>query len=299
MNQPSEVIQAHTGHYEVASRQTVWLRAGLLVLLVGLLYYPILARLVSNWWNDPNFSHGFFVPAFSGFVIWHDRKYRASLPLNPSWSGLAIIAIALGTLIAGVLGAELFLSRSSFVLLLAGLVIYSMGWAYFRSLIFPWACLFLMIPIPAIIFNQIAFPLQFLASQFASSLLSFLGVPMLREGNVIHLPAMSLEVAQACSGIRSLVSLVTLAIIYGYFLEPRVFKRVLLAVAAIPIAILANGLRIVGTGVLVHYWDPQKAEGFFHAFAGWVIFVLSLVILFGLHGLMRLASRRWSRSPAG
>jgi exosortase len=250
-----------------------------------------LVRLASDWWNDPNFSHGFFVPAFSAYVIWQSRRRYSALPPNPSWFGLAIIAGALGILIAGVLGAEFFLSRSSFAFLLAGLVIYFLGWSHFRAAFFPWACLFLMIPIPTIIFNQIAFPLQLLASELASSLLTLLGVPVLREGNIIQLPAMSLEVAQACSGIRSLVSLGTLAIIYGYFLEPKVFWRAVLAFAALPIAILANGLRIVGTGLLVHYWDPAKAEGFFHAFAGWVVFVLALAMLFGLHGLVTLVGR--------
>src|ERR1700680_3251468 len=137
-----------------------------------------------------------------------------------------------------------------------------------------------MVPIPAIIFNQITFPMQLLASRFASGVLSALGVPVLREGNILELPNMSLEVAQACSGIRSLMSLGTLAIIYGYFLEPKISRRVLLALAAVPIAIVANGLRVLVTGLLVQYWDPAKAEGFFHEFQGWVIFVLSLLLLF-------------------
>jgi len=118
------------------------------------------------------------------------------------------------------------------------------------------------------------------------------GVPVLREGNVLQLPIMSLEVAQACSGIRSLVSLGTLSIIYGYVLEPKMIGRVILALASVPIAILANALRVVGTGLLVHYWDPEKAEGFFHLFEGWVIFVLSLGLLFALHGFMRLLTSR-------
>jgi exosortase len=122
-------------------------------------------------------------------------------------------------------------------------------------------------------------------------MLSLSGVPVLREGNVIQLPVMSLEVVKACSGIRSLMSLGTLAIIYGYFLEPRVGRRVLLALSAIPIAVVANGLRVMGTGLLGQYWSPEKAEGFFHSFSGWVIFVLSLLLLFGVHGAMRLVDR--------
>jgi exosortase len=108
-------------------------------------------------------------------------------------------------------------------------------------------------------------------------------VPVLREGNIINLPAMPLEVAQACSGIRSLMSLTTLAIMYGYLVERRVWVRVALALASIPIAVAANGLRIVGTGLIVQYWDPEKAEGFFHLFSGWLVFVFSLLMLFALH----------------
>jgi exosortase len=206
-----------------------------------------------------------------------------------------LVSFALVVLICGVFGAELFLSRSSLVLLLGSLVVYSFGWKHFRALLFPWAFLFLMIPIPAIVFNQIAFPLQLVASTLASSLLSAFGVPVLREGNVIQLPAMSLEVVEACSGIRSLMSLCTLAVIYGYFLEPRIRSRVALALAAVPIAVAANSLRIVGTGLLGQYWDPDKAQGFFHIFSGWLIFVMSLLMLFGLHGLFRLGERWRSR----
>jgi exosortase len=261
------------------------------MVLAGFLYYGILAKLVRDWWSDPNFSHGFFVPLFSAFIIWQERKRLAAVAPRPSWFGLAIMAGALAVLTVGVLGVELFLSRSSLVFLLAGLIVYFAGWDYFRQLLFPWACLFLMIPIPAIIFNQIAFPLQLLASRFASSVLPLLGVPVMQEGNILQLPVMSLEVAQACSGIRSLMSLGTLAIIYGYFLEPKIWRRVLLALASVPIAIVANGLRVVVTGLLVQYWDPARAEGFFHEFQGWVIFVLSLLLLFSVHSLMRVFDR--------
>lgn len=264
-----------------------WFKAALIGGLIGFLYYQILARLAVDWWTDPNFSHGFLIPLFSAFVVWQDRKRLAALQPRPSWFGLVIIAGSLALLIVGVLGAEFFLSRSSFVFLLAGLVIFFLGWGHFRVLLFPWAFLFFMIPIPVIIFNQVAFPLQFLAAQMASSLLSLVGVPVLRDGNIIQLPTMSLEVAQACSGIRSLMSLGALAVIFGYLVETRNLPRILLALASIPIAVAANGLRIMGTGLLGNYWDPDKAEGFFHEFQGWVIFVSSLAMLFAVQAVMR------------
>jgi exosortase len=251
------------------------------------MYFPILTHLVAQWWTDPNFSHGFFVPLFSGLVIWQERSQLAGTRIKPSWWGLLFLVGGLCILILGQMGAEIFLARTSVLVVTAGLIVLFMGWNFFRALLFPWAFLFLMIPIPAIVFNQITFPLQILASKVASTTLPWMGVPVLREGNVINLPSMSLEVAEACSGIRSLMSLTTLAIIYGYLMERRISVRVVLAIASIPIAVAANSFRIVGTGLLVHYWDPAKAQGFFHEFSGWLIFVISLVMLYLLHCVIR------------
>lgn len=229
------------------------------------------------------------MPLFSAFVIWQDRDRFLRLIPSPSWYGLAVIALALCILIIGRMGAELFLARSSLLFLLAGIVLLLFGWNYLRAEFFPWAFLFLMIPIPVIIFNQITFPLQLLASKVAAGALPWFGVPILREGNIIHLPSMALEVAEACSGIRSLMSLVTLAIIYGYLMEKQLWVRWLLALASVPIAVLANSVRIIGTGLLVQYWDAEKAEGYFHASWGWIIFVVSLFLLYAVHSLVRLA----------
>jgi exosortase len=269
------------------SKATVplWQVACLTILSIWL-YWPTLAHLVGQWWNDPNFSHGFFVPLFSGFVVWQERDRLARIAPRPSWDGLILMLAGLGVLVVGRLGAELFLDRGSLLVVLAGIVILFLGWNRFRALLFPWAFLLLMIPIPTIVFNQITFPLQLLASKVAATVLPVLGVPILREGNVINLPSMALEVAEACSGIRSLMSLVTLAIIYGYLMEKRLWVRWLLALASVPIAVVANSIRIIGTGLLVQYWDAEKAEGYFHASWGWIIFVVSLAMLYAVHKLV-------------
>lgn len=201
-------------------------------------------------------------------------------------------------LLLGILGAEIFLSRLSFFVVLAGLVIQFRGWTFFRTVLFPWALLLLTIPLPAILLNQIALPLQFLASGIASSLLELVGVPVLREGNVIQLPSITLDVAEACSGLRSLVSLITLAVIYGYLFETRLIRRILLVAAAVPIAVVANGFRIMGSGLLGQYWDPEKAEGFFHLFSGWLVFLLSLALLFLFHAALSFSSGRSARRSA-
>ncbi|GAC1516457.1 MAG: exosortase [Terriglobales bacterium] len=284
---------------ELSQYSSSWWRIASLGLLLAWLYSSILLHLARQWFSDPNFSHGVFVPCFSLFVLWQNRAQLAKLPASPSISGLALLLAGLVTLIVGVLGAELFLSRVSLLLVLSGMVVFFMGWRYFEAILFPLAFLMLMVPIPAILFNQITFPLPVLASKGDSVMLPLAGVPVLREGNIINLPAMPLEVAQACSGIRSLLSLTTLAIIYGYLMETRLWIRIVLALASVPIAVAANSLRIVGTGLLVQYWNPDKAEGFFHTFSGWLIFVLSLAMLYALHRVLVIAFRSSKTVPVG
>jgi exosortase len=273
-------------------------QASLVAALLVILYYHILFSLAAQWWEDPNYSHGFIVPLFCGWIVWKERKRILGEPVFPSWFGLLVVLGGLGTLVLGVLGAELFLSRTSFLIVIAGLIIQFQGWRRFRAMLFPWAVLFLMIPLPVIVFNQIALPLQFLASRLASEMLSVLGVPVLREGNVINLPSLSLDVVEACSGLRSLVSLVTLAVFYGYLFEPRTSRRVFLVLSSIPIAVAANGFRIMGAGLLGEYWSPDKAEGFFHLFSGWLVFVLSLGLLVLFHKILGWFGRRPHARPA-
>lgn len=284
----------------VASRSGGWLLwPGIaLAALFVYLYAGILGRLVEQWWTDPNFSHGFFVPAFSAFLIWTNRRRLAAIKPQPSWSGLLVIAFALTLLVFGVLAAVLFVSRISLIFLIAGVVIYFQGWEFFKAVIFPWAFLFLMVPPPTLIMNLVTIPLQFLASDLATWFLRFSGVPVLQNGNVIQLPNMALEVVEACSGIRSLVSLGTLAIIYGYLMETNLTIRIVLVALSAPIAVLANGLRIMGTGLTGMYWDPSKAQGFFHEFSGWVIFILSLAALFAAHAILKGIARATRRVHA-
>ena len=262
-------------------------------LLIAAVYSQVLMKLVTDWQSQDN-SHGFLVPLFAAFLVWEKRETLRGTKIAPAWSGIAVMALGLVVLLLGVYGSELFLARFSLIILMAGLVLTFGGWQLLKELRFALLVLLLAIPIPAIVFNQITFPLQILASKLASGLLSLFGVPVLREGNVIKLAAMDLEVAEACSGIRSLMSLFTLAVFYGYFMEKSNLRRVALVLASIPIAIAANAVRILGTGLCVQYWDPDKALGFFHEFSGWVIFLVSLACLYIVHRAMCLfpAKRR-------
>jgi exosortase len=268
--------------------------AVLICLLVVAIYFRVLINLVVDWWQIPDFSHGFLVPPFAAYLVWEKRKTLRAIRIEPYWGGIAVMALGLVTLLLGIYGSELFLSRVSLIILMAGLVLCFAGRQFLKELRFALLVLLLAIPLPAIIFNQITFPLQLLASKLASILLPLFGVPVLREGNVINLPLLRLEVVEACSGIRSLMSLFTLAIFYGYFLEKSNWRRAALALASIPIAIAANAVRILGTGLCVQYWDPDKALGFFHEFSGWVIFLVSLTCLYLVHLTMNLfpAKRR-------
>jgi exosortase len=265
---------------------------------VWLLYGAVIRHLVHDWIRDENYSHGFLIVPLALYFVWERRNRLTSLPMEPSNLGLVIVLGSLGVLLAGVLGAELFLTRVSLIGLTAGSIVFLLGWRALRVLAFPVALLLLMIPIPALIFNQIAFPLQLLASQVGETTLRTLGVPVLREGNVIVLANTSLEVAEACSGIRSLISLLTLGIVYGYFSDPRGGVRAAIALSTIPIAIASNGARVAGTGIAAHYIGPEAAEGFFHTFSGWLMFVAAFLMLFVVVRLIvRLAPRRIADGP--
>jgi exosortase len=260
----------------------------LLGLLLVLLYDHIAVKLVTDWATLPDFSHGFLIPFFALFLLWDKRQELRSTPIIPTWSGIWLVALGLFELLLGVLGADLFVQRTSFVVLIAGLIWTLLGNAMLGRLKFVLFVLLLAIPLPTILFNQITFPLQLRASEFAADILPHLGVPVLQEGNIIQLPAMPLEVAEACSGIRSLMSLFTVAVMYGYLFERTTWRRVVLALSSIPIAVTANVARIVGTGLCVQYWDPDKALGFFHEFQGWLMFLVSLVCLYLVDLAMRV-----------
>ena len=259
--------------------------------LTILLYWHVLKPLVRDWWSDPDYGHGFLVPLFSGYVLWREREKWAKTEPRPSNFGLLVMVGGVILLIGGSLGAELFTSRVSLLFLIAGMILFLTGWKVLRAVSFPLAFLLLMIPIPVIIYNQITFPLQLIASRFATFWLELVQVPVLREGNVLILPNYSLEVVEACSGIRSLMTLITLAVAYGYLVEPRRWARYSLVILMIPIAIVSNAIRIMGTGVLTYRFGPKAAEGFFHEFSGWVIFLAALILMFASHTILKRFGR--------
>ncbi len=270
----------------------VTIAAGLLSALIIILYAPVFGLMARQWWEDPNWSHGFLVPVFSGFVLWRERRRWLGTANVGSWLGLAGVGSAVALLVAGTLAAELFTTRFSFVLLLASLVVYLAGWRTLRAMAFPLGYLMLMIPWPGVIYAEVTLPLQFLASRWAAAALAAVHIPVLREGNLLILANYTLEVAQACSGIRSLVSLVTVAVAYAYLAEKRTWMRTALVALMVPIAVASNALRIFGTGVLTAEISPRLARGFFHEFSGWLIFLTAATLMLAVHGLLQWLSGR-------
>jgi exosortase len=295
----------------------------LIAAALGFAYSTVLGKLASQWWTDENYSHGLLIPFIIVYVLWSERGRLADAPKRPAplW-GTASVALAFLVLWAGAAGAELYLQRTSLVLMLAGVVLYFWGWRVLRLVLVPLALLALAMPIPSIILNQIAFPLQLFASRCAVWAMRLFDIPVLRQGNVIELMPLGsattkkLEVVEACSGIRSLMTLVTLAVVFAYFTHPKddnaagkhdstgkrgrfawlksygAWRSLILVVSAVPIAIITNAARVSGTGILAHYYGTRVADGFFHEFSGWVVYVVAFLLLFATGWLLDLFGRR-------
>jgi exosortase len=251
-------------------------------------YGGTIARLVAQWGQDANYSHGFLVVPVAFLLGWTRRERLYNAPRRPTLAGAALVVVSALMYVGGRLGAELFLTRVSLVGVLAGTIAFVWGREHLRILAFPVAFLLFMVPLPAIVFNQLTFPLQLVASAAGELVIQAAGIPVLRDGNVLQLPTRTLEVVEACSGMRSVVSLLMLAVTIGQLSERRIMPRVLLVVAAIPVAIAANALRVAGTGIAAEWVSPAAAEGFLHTFSGAVIFVVAAL---GLSGAQQLFSR--------
>jgi len=269
-----------------------WLLAG--VLLLGLLYAKSFAKLWSDWSTDENYSHGYLVPVAFFWMIWMQRKELANIQVAPRVWGLGIVGLGVAQMVVGKLGAENFVTNSSLLVVLSGITIYLFGTAVFRRMAFPIAWLLFMIPLPAIIYYALTFKLQVLASSLSSTMLDWFRIPNVREGNVIYLPNFTVGVVEACSGIRSLISLLAFAAFFGYVSPMNRLSRWVLLLSAVPIAIFVNALRIGGTGCVGNYGSPKYAEGFYHTFSGWLLFL-------GCLGSVALVSRlltRLNRAPS-
>ena len=264
------------------------------------LYGATLTALAAEWLSSADSSYGIVVIAVAGAVAWQRRAAfaRAASTLRPEMTAILVVVLGLTLYLAGVLGADVFLTRLSFVIVVTGAVWFLSGRAALRVMAAPLLFLLIAIPWPALIVNAVTLPLQLVASRLAEALLSVVSIPVYRDGNLLVLPSATLEVEQACSGLRSLVSLGALSIVLAWATERHPVRRVAIVAAALPIAIAANALRIAATGMAVEAWGPQAASGAWHTLTGWVTFVVAIAALVGAQRAMHaLLARRRAWAP--
>lgn len=247
------------------------------------LYGPVLIKMVRTWVTDPTYSHGFFVLAIAVALIWRRRREFSAAPREPAAAGLVVVGFGLLLFVLGTLAAELFTIRVSLIVELAGTILYAEGRSRLRIVAFPLAFLLLMIPLPAIVFDRIAVSLQLIASSWGERLLQTAAIPVLRDGNVLTLTNATLEVNDACSGIRSVFALLGVALLLGQITRAPRWRQATVALLAIPLAVLLNAVRIAFTGCAVSYFGPAAARGLFHEASGVLVFIVALGGLWTLH----------------
>lgn len=261
-------------------KNKIWLQLLPVALVFGFLFYNAILELIFDWSNDPNFSHGFLIPFVAIYMVWHKKNETSLLPRESAKSGLLFILFGMMVHLVGNVGAELFLMRFSMIITLAGIVIYYFGYPVFFKNIVPISYLILMIPIPSILWNKIAFPLQLFAAKISAHTIAFMNIPVFREGNILHLANTSLEVVDACSGLRSLTSLLALTGLFAFLAPLSRFKKWVLFFSAIPIAVAVNVIRLTITGAMAAWIGPETAHGFLHDMSGFIIFGAALFLVY-------------------
>jgi len=302
-NDPSPALLGWHGPDDESVLSVESIRGGAYALIVVLtlvciLYGRVLESMAQQWFSDPNYGHGFLVPLFAAYILWRERHLRSEVRIHTSNWGLVMMVLAIALLILGMLGAEHFTARVSLLILISGIIVFLVGWHALRSVAFPLGYLVFMIPLPAIIYYQLTFPLQLLASRLGADGLVALGVPTVREGNLLILPNCTLEVVEACSGVRSLLSLLAAVVGYVYLVEPSIWKRCVLVALTIPIVIVSNGLRLVATGLLSYSFGPGADSGLAHTGLGLAFFALAFLSVILVHSLLRRFKSKQVLTPA-
>jgi len=258
----------------------------IIVALLAVLYAHVVQGVVYDWIHMPDFSHGFLIPMVSFFLVYERRKNLSVLNPSSHWGGFGLIILGILFLLLGNIATEYFTMRVSFIIVIAGIILFLLGKDFYKILLFPLIFLIFMIPLPSILMDRITFPMQVFASKMAARALYLIKIPVLSEGNIIQLSNNYLEVSEACSGIRSLISFLALSVVFAYFSQKNIWKRILLILSTFPIAIIANVARVTGAGVLAEYCGDSFADGFFHGFSGLILFVVAFVCLFMVGALL-------------
>jgi len=252
--------------------------------------------LVRDWWNVPEAGHGLLLAPVAIWFAWRTGIDENATPNRAL--GLAVLILAVVIRAAAGLAAELFTMRASMVMALGGITIYHLGFRQLLRWWLPFALICLSIPLPELVTQALALPLQFKASQMGAALLEMRNVPVLLSGNIINLPGRQLFVTEACSGLRSLTALLSMAILLGALLLRTPVSRIVLLALAVPIAIVVNGVRVFLTGFLVYFVSPSLGEGFMHTTEGWLLFLVSMAILGTFAWLAGIVERSFARSEA-
>lgn len=260
---------------------------GIMLLAVAVLYFPILQNLAHDWDTNDNYSHGYFIPVLSIYIIYTFKDALSKLPVTTNIAGLFLLLAGLTQLIVAKTGSEFFLQRTSLILVLAGIVLFCLGFAFFKKLFIPLLYLIFMVPLPAIIWNKIAFPMQLFGSFLTEKVVALMGIPIFREGNVLHLSNTTLEVVGACSGLRSLTTLFALSALLAILSSHTTFQKWLLFLAAAPIAIFANIVRLSVTALMASKYGGAVAQGFLHDFSGPVVFAVGIVLLVSVSNILK------------
>lgn len=281
---------ASGAHAEGRVRRTA---LALLVLVAAgaITYWDVVAGLAHQWLTDDDYAHGFLVAPLALYFAWRSRAALLACPVRPNAGGLLIVAASLGLLVAGAAAAELFLARVSIVGVTVGCLVFLLGWRHVRILAFPLAFLLLMVPLPALVSNEITLPLQLAASTIGEIVLRGAGVAVRREGNVLELATMQLEVAEACSGIRSLVMLLTFVLAFGRLNDYSSRRMWALALVTVPVAVATNAARVAGTGFAAHSWGSATAEGLLHTASGTLAFTTAVIALLAIDRFLRVPPR--------
>ena len=274
------------------------LLGGLSVCGLAVLYWNVVWELVRIWSTDSNYSHGFLIPPIAAFLAWERRDRFLAAPLKPSQAGLIVVAGSILPMALGTPAVGVFLTRISIVTAIAGTVLLLFGWSRLRTVIFPLAILLLMIPLPAVVFDQLESPLQIATSIFSEALIRAADIPVIRDGNLLALGNVTLEVARECSGMRSAISLATLGLVFGYVPDSRPWLRVLVALLTLPVVVIANGGRVAATGIAAHYYGPGAATGFFHDLCGWLAFAAAFAIMLVLNRFLIWAAPTRNVTPS-
>ena len=259
----------------------------LLALSIGWLYAGVLSGLVAEWASSPDASYGIVLASVALLVAWRrrDALIDAIDSAGAASPGAAVLTIGLACYLAGQLGADLFLTRISFLLVVTGAVWFLAGPRALRTLAAPLVFLALSVPLPSLVAGALTLPLQLTASRVAEASLTTMGVAVFRDGNVLELPSTALEVAEACSGLRSIISLAAISVLLAWT-EPTLPRRIAIVALSLPVAIVMNGFRIAATGIACETWGPKAASGSWHTFSGWITFVVSVAVLMQLQRLM-------------